>query len=313
MSDRLAVFNDGRIEQLGRAGGCLRAAGDAVRRRLRRDLEPAHRGGGPGDRSARTARSRSGPRRSAWPSPTNRAGPTRSRPTAAIRDVVVPRPGHALSRGARRGRRAHRHPAEPEHLEHGGARSRRVRRSGSSGSGRHALAVADGGARWRRDWHEIRTDPGPCRLGRDRRGRRAADPAPRAAPTPARVASAPAKAARLSVLSWPGYAENGSDRPGVRLGEALRGRDRLQDQPSRCSARPTRRSSCSPATPSNTTSSRRPATQAGASSRGGVRPAGQRGSAEHTTRTSSRHSRTRRGTRSTASTTASRTAGAPIS
>ena len=43
MSDRMAVFNAGRIEQLGHAGRRLRAAGDAVRRRLRRDIEPAQR------------------------------------------------------------------------------------------------------------------------------------------------------------------------------------------------------------------------------------------------------------------------------
>ena len=39
MSDRIAVFNDGRIEQVGTAGGDLRTAADAVRGRLRRRLE----------------------------------------------------------------------------------------------------------------------------------------------------------------------------------------------------------------------------------------------------------------------------------
>ena len=41
MSDRLAVFNRGRIEQVGAAGRRLRAAGDRVRGRVRRDVEPA--------------------------------------------------------------------------------------------------------------------------------------------------------------------------------------------------------------------------------------------------------------------------------
>ena len=49
MSDRIAVFNHGRIEQVGHAGGGLRASGDRVRRRLRRRLERAR---------ARTAPSR---------------------------------------------------------------------------------------------------------------------------------------------------------------------------------------------------------------------------------------------------------------
>ena len=43
MSDRIAVFNDGRIEQVGTPARALRAAGDAVRRRLRRHLQPARR------------------------------------------------------------------------------------------------------------------------------------------------------------------------------------------------------------------------------------------------------------------------------
>ena len=41
MSDRIAVFNEGRIEQVEPAGGALRAAAQRVRRRLRRRLQPA--------------------------------------------------------------------------------------------------------------------------------------------------------------------------------------------------------------------------------------------------------------------------------
>ena len=41
MSDRIAVMNDGRIEQLGDAARHLRAPGDAVRRRLHRHVQPA--------------------------------------------------------------------------------------------------------------------------------------------------------------------------------------------------------------------------------------------------------------------------------
>ena len=41
MSHRIAVFNAGRIEQVGRPGRGLRATGDHVRGRVRRDFEPA--------------------------------------------------------------------------------------------------------------------------------------------------------------------------------------------------------------------------------------------------------------------------------
>ena len=45
MADTIAVMNAGRIEQLGRPHGSLRAARDGVRRRLPRRLEPAARDG----------------------------------------------------------------------------------------------------------------------------------------------------------------------------------------------------------------------------------------------------------------------------
>ena len=48
MSDRIAVFSDGRIEQVATPGRALREPGLAVRRRLRRHLQPA---GGRGGRS----------------------------------------------------------------------------------------------------------------------------------------------------------------------------------------------------------------------------------------------------------------------
>ena len=40
MSDRIAVMNRGRVEQIGDAGGRLRAPGDHLRRRLHRRLQP---------------------------------------------------------------------------------------------------------------------------------------------------------------------------------------------------------------------------------------------------------------------------------
>ena len=87
MSDRLAVFNQGRIEQVGGPGGRLRAAGDPVRGRLRRDLEPA-------DRQRRRAGARAGrdvhrPPREDPPGRARRAGRGRreQRP-GRISDVV---------------------------------------------------------------------------------------------------------------------------------------------------------------------------------------------------------------------------------
>ena len=54
MSDRIAVFNDGRIEQVATPAELYEAPADVVRRRLRRHLQPAHRRRRQGGRSAAT-------------------------------------------------------------------------------------------------------------------------------------------------------------------------------------------------------------------------------------------------------------------
>ena len=56
MSDRIAVFNQGRIEQVGTPAEIYERPGDGVRRRLRRHVEPADRRGRAARCSARTAR-----------------------------------------------------------------------------------------------------------------------------------------------------------------------------------------------------------------------------------------------------------------
>ena len=61
MSDRIAVFNHGRIEQIGAPGRDLRAAGDGLRRRLRGRLQPARRATRRQLIGRRRAPSRSGP------------------------------------------------------------------------------------------------------------------------------------------------------------------------------------------------------------------------------------------------------------
>ena len=59
MSDRIAVMNDGVVEQLADAARALRAPGHAVRRRLHRHLQPARAA----RRPARRRAGRDGPRR----------------------------------------------------------------------------------------------------------------------------------------------------------------------------------------------------------------------------------------------------------
>ena len=144
MSDRLAVFNRGRIEQVGTPGRGLRAAGDAVRRRLRRHVEPADAARSRGRSSARPGRSRSGPRRSASPSRTPRSAPDETSAAGRIREVVYLGPGHALHRRARRRRASSSSPSRTW-------RRPRPRRSPCEGKAvrlvwkrQHNLPVADG-------------------------------------------------------------------------------------------------------------------------------------------------------------------------
>ena len=65
MADRVAVFNQGRIEQIGTPEAGLRAAGHRVRRRLRRCRQHRRRRGGRAADRARAGPSRCGPSGSA--------------------------------------------------------------------------------------------------------------------------------------------------------------------------------------------------------------------------------------------------------
>ena len=62
LCDRIAVFNDGRIEQVGAAREVYEQPGHRVRRRLRRHVEPARRRGRPGAHRPGRDVQRSGPR-----------------------------------------------------------------------------------------------------------------------------------------------------------------------------------------------------------------------------------------------------------
>ena len=115
MSDRLAVFNQGRIEQVGAPAEVYEQPATRVRRRLRRRLErararrpPLHGPPGEDPHARRRASRRSG-----------RARRGRARSRRRLR-----RAGHALLVDARRGRRAARRRPEPRDV----ARARRSRR-----------------------------------------------------------------------------------------------------------------------------------------------------------------------------------------
>ncbi len=86
MSDRIAVFSHGRIEQVGAPPRDLRAADDGLRRRLRRHVQLAHRRAGQPRSSAATARSPYGRSGSGSPCstalPRRRPGTTRPSPRA---------------------------------------------------------------------------------------------------------------------------------------------------------------------------------------------------------------------------------------
>ena len=80
MSDRIAVFNEGGIEQVGAAGRGLRAARQRLRRRLRRRLERA--------RARRHGGSRSARRRSASSTRATAADGLHTRDAGRSRDVA---------------------------------------------------------------------------------------------------------------------------------------------------------------------------------------------------------------------------------
>src|SRR6185295_5820123 len=119
------------------AGGDVRAPGDGVRGRLRRDLEPAPRRcvqgarrrgravhGSAGEDPHRRARCGGGRRRGRgrWHHPQRR----------------VPGAGHALHRGARRRLGADGHATEPAHIVHGGAGRAGSTRAAGLGATAHA-------------------------------------------------------------------------------------------------------------------------------------------------------------------------------
>ena len=120
MSDRLAVFNAGRIDQVGDARGGLRAPGQHVHRRLRRRLQRA--------RARRPSASRSARRRSAWLADGEPAPDGLHTERGVVRDVAYAGMVTRYIVDAGGGRRAAGRPAEPRHHVGGRARGARAAR-----------------------------------------------------------------------------------------------------------------------------------------------------------------------------------------
>ena len=323
MSDRLAVFNRGRIEQVGAPAEVYERPATRVRGRVRRDLEPAQRRGRARDRRRGRARSRSGPRRSASPSPdapvaddeigADGTHPRASSTSARTRAIIV-----ALDAGAR----ARRHPAEPGDVLDGGA--------GPAGPGcppdlEATARIAD--RRWADDgatrgggghdnedrrteicsapWLRSRRSSAVGRARAAARGRPAperpdADRRPLGRPARARSTSSPGPATPSGGSTDPAYDWVTPVRDGDRLQGHRQGRLGTSDEGP---AHEDRRS---------TTASRRPATRRLRLIAGGdVAPVNTDLIPNY--KDSSPASRTSRTTRSTASPTASRTAAAPTS
>ena len=230
MSDRLAVFNQGRIEQVGAPAEVYERPGDPVRGRLRRHLEPA-------DRRRRRGHHRDDGHvhHPAGEDPPGRAGRHGRRRRAVgasgtIRDVVylgpdtryiveldagarlvvtATEPGDDLERGARPARQGC-----PPHLE-ATARTPRRGRGGRNGGGgdermrnRRIVGLLAAGA----------LVAAACTSGSG------------GSPAPSAQAELGAGEGALNLIIWAGYAERGAIVPGIRLGHAVRGEDRLHRQ-----------------------------------------------------------------------------------
>ena len=308
MSDRLAVFNAGRIEQLGTPAEVYERPGDALRGRVRRDLEPA-------DRRRRRRRSsadagtftiRPEKIRLAEPDDGRRPTTSRRRPGASATSSTSGRT-RATSSTLDAGRRARRHPAEPgDDLDRGA-------RPGRQGCPPHLEATARaprrgrGGRSWRRrSRHEASEDPGAGRDG----GRWPSRPV-------AAAAAASAGPEPADRPSWARAKASSTSSSGPATPSAAR-----STRPSTGSPRSRTKTGCKVNTTDMTDSNNGVSLMQSGDYDGGSfsgdatdapdgrwhRGPGQHGPASRTTPTSSRASRTSPTTRSTACPTACRTA-----
>ena len=239
MADRVAVFNE-RPDRAGRhARRGLRAAGDRVRRRLRRHLQPADRSGRRAACSAATGPSRSARRRSGRRRETARRRTARSPADRQRRRGRLRRPGHPLRRRPRRGRASWSPATEPadllgatvtRSLAAPGSRcasAPRARRVPVAGSAREADTPKRGDDHDAEAPYESRSRPSraasrrwPAASGSARRRRGSTA---RAASTPPKIDGARRARRRVRARSTsspgPGYVEDGTQRPDGRLGD----------------------------------------------------------------------------------------------
>ena len=250
MSDRLAVFNKGRIEQVGAPAEVYERPATPLRGRLRRDLEPAAAATSPNAIvGSRRARSRSGPRRSGWREPDGGRRTGRDDSATGHRpERRLSRPGHPVRRRARRRHRPRGHPAEPVDVVDRGARhggqgrpprvgtTTRAPHRGWDIEWRRMTMKPSGSWRWprrRRSWSVRVRARAEARRSRPRPQRRSAA-RPRArhrAPRRARPrARRPPRAGRqqasvgpgegaLNLIAWTGYVVGGTG------GEQVQGYD----------------------------------------------------------------------------------------
>ena len=333
MSDRLAVFNKGRIEQIGAPAEVYERPATRFVAGLRRDVQPADRDGRGGDRSVEPGRSPSGPRRSGSPIRRRDGRGRRDDGARAHPGRRLSRPGHALHRRARRRRPSSSSPSRISRRPR--PRRSRCRARLSGWCGRDSTICPSPTASDRRvgggENDEDTTVAGAGRGGRDRRlgvfERRCVHGAERSRDVgarPGRAASrrrlggaqrggsrrraracrrppsSGAHRARRST-SWPGRATSRTGRP-TRPSTGSPTSRRRAGAPSspRSSGPRMRRTRSSRRTPSSSTSSRRPVTPACDSSAAGS-SSRSTWTCSRAIRTSSMRSRTSRTTRSTAS------------
>ena len=311
MSDRLAVFNAGRIEQVGApaevyerpatrfVAGFVGTSNLLTRRRRPRPILGRARDVHDPAREDPAGRSRT---RRPVPDETARGRPHPER--------RLPRPGHALHRRASTPGRGSSSPEQNLATTSSEALAQQGKAVRLIWKRQHELPVADGVRhRWRR-----RTGMNTRRIvGLLAASASCSSPPVRgsggspAPSVPTELGSTPGPDDQRPGLA--GLRRERVDRPGRRLGHATSRRRPAARSTRRSSGRPTRRTRCSRRTPSSSTSSRRRATRACASC-AAASSSRSTPTCSRTTRTSSRRSRTSRTTRSTASPTASRTAAA---
>ncbi len=224
LADRIVVFNEGRVEQAGAAHGGLRAARHRVRGGLRGHVQHRRRGERPAREDHAHRAGRAGPRRRAQRRGDGRRARLHRRHHPVRRRARRRRPRSPCCSSTGRRRRRSPHAANgcacsgAPNTRHGypdeggpamRIRPMRIRAVAVVGALGLALAACGGGG-----------------------GGAAAPGGGQGAPPGGTAYAGPVGKGegKLSVLAWPGYAENGSTDPKINWVEPVRAADRLQGQ-----------------------------------------------------------------------------------